>query len=235
MKTQIIVFSFLLIIISSINNYNLAQVISSDSTNNICEEKEYVFDLYFINGYAFGYQVYSNSNSEIRLLLDLSASGSASDEERKQTDISSLSSDTDKYSSESNRRSYSISLTSQYLMNLYKSKNGVAYWGIGPRLGFNWRKNTSAFMRENEKNDNLDLSSSFSVGLTALIGIRGNLNNAISLYAEAQLTGTKSWGEYENESIYDYENSSSSYKSITDSNGWGYSLIYSRIGIRFSL
>ena len=39
MKTQIIVFSFLLIIISSINNYNLAQVISSDSTNNICEEK----------------------------------------------------------------------------------------------------------------------------------------------------------------------------------------------------
>ena len=120
-------------------------------------------------------------------------------------------------------------------MNIYNSRNGVAYWGIGPRLGFNWHKSTSAFTCENEKSDHVNLTNSFSVGLTTLIGIRGNFNSTISLYAEAQLTGSKSWGESENEDSYDYENSSSSYKTITDSNGWGYSLIYSRIGIRFNL
>ena len=234
MKTQIVVFS-LLLIIGSINHSTFAQVIKSDSTNISCEEKEYVFDLYFINGYALGYQIYSNSNSEIRLLLDLSISGSSGDEEISQTNISSLSSNTDKYSSESSNSFRSISLTSHYLLNIYKSNNGTAYWGIGPTMGVNWRESSNASSRENQKDDDLYLTNSFSVGLTALIGIRGNLNNAISLYAEAQLTGTKSWGEHESESNYNNDNSSSSYKSKTDSNGWGYNLIYSRIGIRFNL
>ena len=121
------------------------------------------------------------------------------------------------------------------MKNILKSKYGKIYWGLGPRIGYDWGKNTNNYSHENVKNNYSHFSSGFSIGLVTLIGIRSHITQSISLFAEAQLSGSKTWNKTEYESNYTNVNSYSENSQTSYSNGWGYSLVYSRIGLRFSL
>ncbi len=225
----------LITLLLSIDSFS--QTTNSDSSNTSKQVKDYVIDVYFINGYALGYQIYANTNSEIRLLLDLVISGSAKDEDRTEEDIYDMSSSSQQYAEEENKNTHSISLIAHYLSNIFQSKYGKVYWGIGPKIGYNWSKTTSKYDQEDLKNNFSNTSNSFSIGVVALIGIRANLTQSLSLYAEAQISGSKNWSETNYENQYEYQSTGgfNKYKTTTDGDSWSYSLIYSRIGIRFLL
>ncbi len=230
--------AFLLIIILFKTN-NIAKPNPSDSTKVTNSKNNHIFDIAFFTDYALGYQIYKASNSEIRLLLDLYINGNNIQEDIISTRFLSDTTISENKTGENQSEYYKVSFSTHYLLNLYKSSLGVAYFGIGPFIGYKWYKQKYISKEIGIESDNgfLSTNDEYFVGLTSLFGIRSNLNNSTSFFAEFQLSGGKSWGEseYSNTDYYKYNNSTEIYKSTSNLSGWFYNFTYARIGLRFAI
>jgi hypothetical protein len=213
--------------------YTFSQETSADSINVSNVNKDYILDVYFINGYAIGYQIFNKNNSEIRLILNLDVNGQNYSEDSKEENSSTI---VNKHLNKSSGNLYSINLTSHYLNNFLMNKYGKLYWGMGPNIGYSWNNSSNKnYYQENEENKYSSTSSGFSIGLVALIGMRGNLTQSISLFAEAQLSANKNWNWYEYISDTININGVNHHKTTSNGNSWSYNLVYSKIGLRFRL
>lgn len=229
-KVIIFIFSFFTSII----------VYSEPGNKDSCEfNKEHTIDLIFVNGYGLGYSVFNSPKSEIRILLDLYGEGRFSKEDgiRDQTDENS----TQKSSMErkDNTEYNLLSLTSQYLYKIYENKFGELYLGIGPQLGYSWNNYNYKYENEDYNYKNITYRSTYFLGLSSIIGVRGKLNSTISIFAELEISGKYNWGKVDvnNESKYfdSTINNKDIFKENIDITYWNYNVRYAIIGIRFSI
>ncbi len=185
-KSNLFVISVL--ILFCINNLQ-----AQDKQTNIDSVGNHVFDVYFINGYALGYNVLSNPNSELRVILDISTSYSNMDEEIENSHFGGGILNSYYRSQVRDYTDHRIYLSAQYLITLYKTNLGKAYFGFGPFFGYGWNKMAEENTQAEGSGENSESRNSISMGITTLIGIRSTLTNSLSIYAEAQLSGGKSY------------------------------------------
>ena len=244
--SNIKLFLFLFSIV--ISSYAKDGVVDSSANSN------YMFDAYFFNEYELGYHLFSKDNSNLRISLGVNSYYGESDDVEKQEYIYS-----NERSLENSKRKYEnsyhqINFRTQYLFCFYKSNLGESYFGIGSMLGyrFNNYSNSSSSNKniinepenfedhENTKYSYSNSENSILLGVTALIGIRSYLTNSLSLFAETQINGYKTWsyGEHEGKENRNYGDGSiweSANFSKIDGNGWGYDFILIRVGLRFTI
>jgi hypothetical protein len=217
---------FLILVIFAISSY--AQVSKPDTS----ESSSYIFDAYLINGYELGYSVFSKENSEFRLLLGLSSSHGESETDVKQVSINNDVSSTNETTHKSKDGHHQINFRTQYLYKFYKSNLGESYLGIGSWLGYRLYDYSSENVSTDSYYKSSHSESSILVGITALIGIRSYLTNSLSVFAETQIHGTKIFIDEDHESE---ENGDFEYNRKIDGDGWGISIYYIRLGLRFSI
>lgn len=225
---------FFLILIFGSNSFFLAQQKEAKSRSKN-KQDNYVFDVFLINGHALGYTLLKYSKSELRILMDLSATYNSSDEDRKFNSSSGTNINNNEYTSELDGDSHSVNLALNYLMEFYKSHFGIAYFGFGPFLGYSSTNSSGSNTRDEGKSEYSYSQIKISVGLTFLIGVRSELTKSISIFAEAQVNGGKSWNESEENVTNPYETYTYKHKDITEGKEWFYNFNYARIGLRFSL
>jgi hypothetical protein len=235
MKTLISTIFNLLFLILILNNNIFSQTDNEKSVDKSSISSNYVFDVYIIGGYGLGYKIFTKSDSEIRLLLNISTNYDINDIENKRKSISNGTETSKSESSESSNGRHQIYFTTQYLLTFYKSNFGESYFGFGPFLGYNSMRYSNNYHQEESENENLNIENRISIGLTSLIGIRSKLSNSLSIFAEAQLIGGQSWVDSESENSHVFNSDTSTNKSINEGNAWYYSFSYARIGLRFSI
>ncbi|MCB9499685.1 MAG: hypothetical protein H6690_00275 [Erysipelotrichaceae bacterium] len=221
-----------------VNSFSFAQVDNS-KLDSVEVNKIHIIDLLFVNSYGLGYNIYSNNKSEIRLLLDLYGEGRFEDEERTQTDTRDDQIVKRDHKNENNTEFNALRITAQYLYDFYKNDFGELFFGGGPLIGYSWN-NYSYSNSDNEYEYlNQNYKNTYSLGLTGLIGIRGKLNNSISVFAQLQILGQYSWRKIEVEmESYDYSSPITRIDKTEenfDITNWEYSVRYASIGIRFSI
>jgi len=232
-KRSVLIIVFLLMIVFNENSFT--QEDESELKSNKSNFNSHVFDVYLINGYGLGYNILRSSYSEVRLSLDISSSYGDTEYDRKRIIISDGSTEIKNESIDSDGGFHNIFFTAQYLITFYKSNLGESYFGFGPFGGYNWHHYSSFNIEDNSENEYSNWDKSFSMGLTFALGIRSKLNSSLSIFAEAQLNGGKSWMDDENENISVYETNTHSYKTKSDVNTWYYNFSFARIGLRFSI
>jgi hypothetical protein len=205
-----------------------------DSTGQSLTEYKHVFDAYFINGYALGYRMNYNSSSEVRVVLDLSNSYSNSEKDFEKEFPTHLD---DSY--------HRVNISLQYLLNIYKGDFGEIYFGGGPFFGFEWNKNSTTseeyaslaytYKTYTLKTETSNFNRNISTGVTFLLGFRGMVSSAISVFTEAQLSGGRSWKDYENETVLSPDYLNQSIKTSYSIDGWYFNFTSVRVGLRFSL
>lgn len=239
MKNHFLTAIIFAILFSCFNTFSFAQNSSSDSTSQNTNST-HIFDVTFVNEFSLGYNIYSNSKSEIRLLLQLNSNGKFSDGEGTNISTSNNSVTKTETSEENNHEYNGIYFTTQYLYKFIETDLGELYAGIGPMVGYYWdnyENNNSNVNDDGEYSYKYNSSTNnFSVGLTSLMGIRGKLHKAISVFAEFQINTNWQWGETTRENKSDFISSNSDKSEYkTDNNIWTYEIRYAKIGIRFSI
>lgn len=235
-KIQLVTLLFLLL---SFNAYS--QTVSSDSLDCITNKSDFEFDLYFINGYALGYNLHSYQNSELRVILELESGAGSSKSDNLSHWNNGAVHTTRGHSVEAENNSHNLSLSLHYLFNIYKSNYGSIYLGIGPRIGYDWGNSSSSSINSDSATK-MEFKSDFqtkSIGITAIAGLRSNITDRINLFAEMQLTGYRNWQTFVNNQTYtDTTIGSAVFEESNNTNkekGWGYYYTYAKVGIRFSL
>ncbi|MCB0731528.1 MAG: hypothetical protein KDC88_10880 [Ignavibacteriae bacterium] len=224
----------LFIIITLFFSYNiLAQSNSEDELDD--KDNLHSFDIMFINSYSIGYNVILNNSNAIRILLDLGLSKNSDNQDGTYTYTNNSATDVNKSTTENQAGYYSLKLSGHYLSNLYSDRLGEVYFGIGPELGYSNQENSSKNKDENNNDEYNYSTKEYSLGILGLLGIRSKLTNSISIFVETHLKGGKSWSVYDHTSKYN----SNDYVSIShtkrDGNGWYYSYVWAKVGLRFSI
>lgn len=229
----------------SINISNIAQTENKTETKNL-----HSFSVYFINGYALGYDYYKTDAFKLRATLDLSLSGENQDSDDKRTShyfSSSYSNNSIQTTvTETDRNDFSLTLSSQIILPIYKTEYGNIYFGSGPGIGYS--RNFSSSIIENTVYDPDTILSSnshaqndytttdYRVMLNVLIGAEVYISNNLSLFAETHLNAGLSWSEQK--TLYKYLGNLGSEQNSEvnqNGNGWFYNFQYARIGVKISL
>lgn len=234
-----------IIIILSINISSVAQ------TENKTEQKDlHSFSVYFINGYALGYDYYKTDAFKLRATLDLSLSGVNQDSDGKNTNHyfsgSYFNNSIQESEIETDRTNLSLSLSSQIILPIYKTEYGNIYFGSGPGIGYS--RNFSSSISENTVYDpdtalaskshieNEYTTTEYNVKLNILLGAEVYISNNLSLFAETHLNAGLMWSEQK--SLYKYQGNLGSEQNTEinqDGSGWFYNFQYARIGVKISL
>ena len=143
------------------------------------------------------------------------------------------SSDLQKIDSEYGYHNFNISV--QYLLNLYNSKIGTAYYGIGPIVGYELRKSTSEYQSQNSTSESTSTRDMIAAGIINVLGIRSKISTGLSVFAEMQLTGGKRWITYKENNDQSFEGAININKRTVEENSWFYELSYVRLGVRITL
>lgn len=229
----------------SINISNIAQ-----TENKIVTKNPHSFSVYFINGYALGYDYLKTDAFKLRATLDLSLSGENQDSDGKNTNHyfsgSYFDNSIQESEIETDRTYLSLSLASQIIFPIYKTEYGNIYFGAGPGVGFS--RNFSSSISENivynpdtvlaSKNfiENEYTTVEYNIKLNLLVGAEVNISNNLSLFAETHLNAGLLWSDQKN--LYKYHSDSGSNQNSEinqDGSGWFYTFQYARIGVKISL
>ena len=236
----------IVIIISlSINIANLAQTENKTESDNLNS-----FSVYFINGYALGYDYFKTEAFKLRAILDLGLSGSNNDSDGE---TKSLQFGTTNFGSrelierETDTDAFNVSLTSQIIFPIYKTEYGNFYFGVGPSVGYSRDYNNSKydskyFNPDTVTTPNINYSSSentyisYHISANALLGAEALVSKNISLFVETHLNGGMRWTD--DKWFYKYQ-SNTNYEQHREDNqkgsGWFYSFQYAKIGVKISL
>lgn len=183
---------------------------------------------YFVNGYAVSYKLPTTGLLKYRITLDLGAGyGYATGED---TQESYIRSETD------NSRNISVTLTPQAYIYILNTEYANIYTGGGIFINYHYWNQKDSF----SKRDLIDTTStistskytSYSFGLSALLGIQVKLTKNVIAFAESQLNGGRSWNSYKSDFLS--SGSTPSWDNNSD-HGWflDYSTIRMGIGIYF--
>jgi len=224
---------------------NLAQTENKTENKNL-----HSFSVYFINGYALGYDYYKVDALKLRATLDLSLSGS---DENSDGENKNIQYGTPYYGSkeiterETDRSSFSVSLGSQIIFPIYKTEFGNIYFGAGPSLGFSKDHstldyNSKYYYPDTVTTPNLYTSTtentiqSYNIAASILLGAEATVSNNISLFMETHLNGGMRWSDEKwiNNSSSN-PNSEERRENNYNGDGWFYSFQYARIGVKISL
>ncbi|MDP4116152.1 MAG: hypothetical protein Q8903_08455 [Bacteroidota bacterium] len=183
---------------------------------------------YFVNGYAVSYKFPTKGTLNYRINLDFGANYSYSTGETTQENYIRTGSD--------NTKSISVTLTPQAYLYILTTEYASIYAGGGVFINYSYSKQNnndnrrdytdSSYFINNYKN------SSYSFGLSALLGIEVKLTKNVTAFAESQLNGGRSWYSWKNDYVSD-DNSPG--WSSTSQHGWfvDYSAIRIGLGIYF--
>lgn len=238
-------FVLFVIVFSSINISSNAQTENKTESDNLNS-----FSVYFINGYALGYDYFTSDAFKLRATLDLDISGSNidSEEETKSIRYGTTNYGSKEFSErETDRDVFSVSLVSQILFPIYKTEYGNFYFGVGPSVGYSRDQNNSIYDSKYFNSDtvttpNINYASyentyiSYDIAANALIGAEAIISKNISLFTEAHLLGGMRWTE--DKWINNYRSNTDYVEKRENSNkgsGWFYSFNYARIGVKISL
>jgi hypothetical protein len=235
MKTKSLIFLSIIFLLISISYSAKGQNNSSETDSTGYK----TFNLYFINGYAISYDMIKNDNSVIRAHLDFS--GTLTDINSDGTQINGGQPDQSLTTDQKNN-TWSVSLSFYYLRTFYNSDLGEVYAGIGPGFGFSkdsYFSNQSYNYAQTNSNSNSSMNSitkNFSIGFTVVLGIKSYITKSLSVFAESQLSGGKSWQKQEYSYSSNTNNISTNYSSSsTSGHGWFYNTQFFRAGISVSL
>lgn len=227
------------------NVANLAQIENKTETKNLQS-----FSVYFINGYALGYDYYKTDAFKLRATLDLSLSGNdenSDGESRNIPDGSPYYGSKEITERETDRSSFSVSLGSQIIFPIYKTEFGNIYFGAGPSFGYSKDHSTTTYDDKYYYPDTvvtptLNTSSSenslqnYNVAANILLGAEAIVSDNISLFIETHLNGGINWSDERR--TYRYK-SNPNYEELRENNyngdGWFYNFQYARIGVKISL
>lgn len=229
----------------SINISNIAQTENKTETKNL-----HSFSVYFINGYALGYDYYKTDAFKLRATLDLSLSGSDENSDGESRNIqygSTYNGARDITVRETDRNSFGVSLSTQIIFPIYKTEFGNIYFGAGPSVGYSKDHNTSSEEWKSYYPDTVTTPSlyssssentiqSYNVAANLMLGAEAIVSDNVSLFIEAHLNGGINWSDEKR--IYRYK-SNQNYEELREYNyngdGWFYSFQYARIGVKISI
>ncbi|MDP4116095.1 MAG: hypothetical protein Q8903_08170 [Bacteroidota bacterium] len=144
---------------------------------------------YIINGYAVSYKFPSKGILNYRINLDFGAH--YGDVLGENTGYS--------YRTEQKSigRNLSITLTPQVYVYFLSTNYAKMYAGGGAFINYLYNKNTTdgTYNFNTGSSSDIQKISSYSFGLSALIGVETELAKHISLFAESQINGGKRWSE----------------------------------------
>ncbi len=115
---------------------------------------------------------------------------------------------------------------SNFLFNIIPQQSYTLYLGAGPNLTFgaSYAEFTSKDEDQAEIRISSSTSTSYGIGIIALIGTEANLTNNISLFAESHFTLSKSWSSS--------DNTSNSYLSSSSKNTvWSANIHIVKVGL----
>lgn len=221
-------------------------IVAQEETVN--EGKEInTFNFYFINGYALSYNFYNANSYLLRAHLDISFSGSDSDSEGETIHQYPFIGDKRTFTSDNKIDYFNIAFSPQIIFPVYTTAFGQVYLGGGPFLGYG--NSTYSLSQESieyypdttstpsiSTNSGSSKNKNIDAGLVFVAGLKIFATNNISLFAETQFQGGRSWQE--NESSQEWISYSGSYSKqiqTSDSDGWFYNAQFIRMGISLSL
>lgn len=183
---------------------------------------------YFVNGYAISYKLPSTGILHYRINLDFGANYSYATGEVTQERYIKSESD--------NSRNISVTLTPQAYVYLLTSEYANIYTGGGIFINYSYFKQTGSYSQRDLYDTTNTISTSkntsYSFGLSALLGVQVKLTKNVIAFAESQLNGCLSWNSYKSD--YISSGSTPSWGNNSD-HGWfaDYSNIRIGLGIYF--
>jgi hypothetical protein len=198
-------------------------------------------------GYGISYNLIDNSNSIVRLHLDLFNNYENSTEEwdRISTNVSNKRTHNDTNERDISR--VALSLAPLYLYKFYKSEIGFAYFGGGPKLSYLYSKsewdNSEVSINHSDPNDfykttyeSKDKETQFTLGVVLIAGLQAKITKHFAVFAETHINVGKTWLNRTHTDYNDYTPGEFS-KSELDSEGssWQHDFQLSRIGISISI
>lgn len=217
----------------------LNSVLFSQNINNP-EISSDLLKIYFFNGYGVIYQFDEINKASLRFHVDVTFEGSDSKINRNSKNVGDNISESELV--KDNIESYlKIMISPQYYFSFISKDHLKIYSGIGPLFCFGSQTiSIDEYIEDTSPPDFASYSDfesiEYELGIMAFAGFESKINNHLGIFSEIELSGGKSWNNYDRKSGQRFIPSTGS-KFITDSSEekWFYELSKIKLGIYIRL